>query len=347
MSQLRERGAWRSKGPLRRGLLVGAIAGLAGLLLAGCTGTSPAPAPTHSVLPQPKAMSAQQIRSLDVCALIAQSQLSWSLVAVGEVTATRSITSDPAGCAVFIPEQSADDRLPAYAVSLTSWPTARDWAAITAPDRPRLLVDGGVLVSGVVSGAATATVYTDIGVAYRIVALQPTTTDIDRDKELAILRLVARVAAEPPLPTIPWAKGDLLTKDICAAAKAAGLPRSLGLSDPKAGPLVVDSPDARSCSEKRQNAADSPRFQVSSGLADGLDTRGNAETATIAGHSAVQKWDGKTCRLTIAFPGDPALDDRFTDTSSRTTALFMTAERPCSEVAKDADLLIMELDKQS
>jgi len=182
------------------------------------------------------------------------------------------------------------------------------------------------------------------GVGYKVVALKPSPGDLDVRRERAIMSMLLVQASHGALPTIPWSSGNLLARDICAAAKTAGFAQTLGLTDPKPRPIVAVSPDARACEEK-STGDDAPRFQTSAGLVHGLDTGNGAEAATVGGHAATLKQDGTACRAAVAFPGDPALESRFADGSARTTALTVTAQRPCAQVVAAAESLVAELDR--
>lgn len=329
---------------LRRSARSGVAVALASLLLVGCTG-EPAPTATsrHTVPPRPDPLTSEQVRTVDACGLISAYALQRVFFHDGPGDLQVGIAADVSGCEIFVPEAGVELSTPTYRISLTDWPTAEQWPEVTGGERTSR-EGGGWLVVGPPSDAQEVFGYTARGFGYRVLALKPAPGDLDVRRERAIMSMLLQEASRGSLPTIPWTGGNLLSRDICAAAKTAGLAQTLGLTDPKSRPVVAASPDARACAEKATGSNDS-RFQVSAGLVGGLDTGGGAEAETIAGHAAVQKQDGPICRVTIEFPGDQALETRFTEGGARTTALTVIAQRPCAEVVAAAGPLVEELDR--
>jgi len=329
--------------------------GAVGLAFAGCAGgPTPTAATTYTVPARPEPLASEDVRSVDGCALISAHVLQRVFFHEGPGELHLGMAPDVAGCDVFMSDAGAD---PAgagpvdlvYRISPTAWPTAKEWPQVTGGERTSH-EGGGWLVVGPDNDAQELYAYLPHalgygyagGMGYKVVALKPSPGDVDVRREKAIMSLLLTEASHGSLVTIPWSRGNLLMRDICAAAKTSGLAQALGLTKPR--PLVAVSPDARTCEEQATDG-DDPRFTVSAGLVTGLDTGAGAVAATVAGHTAVQRQDGKACRVTIAFPGDPALEPRVAEGSPRTTALTVTAQRPCAEVAAVAEPLVAELDR--
>lgn len=336
----------------RRGALAGLIA-VAGLLLSGCAaGATPSATASHTPPPRPEALASEQVRAVDGCALISAYVLQRVFFHDGPGDLHLGIAADVGGCDVFMADAGAGPAEPVYRISLAAWPTAKQWPEVTGGARTSK-EGGGWLVVGTDSDAQEMYGYiprslgdgsAPRGVGYKVVALKPSAGDLDVRRETAIMSMILVEASHGALPTIPWSHGNLLTRDICAAAKTAGLAQALGLTDPEPRPLVVMSPDARSCAEKA-TGGDSPRFQVSAGLVNALDTGTGAESATIGGHQASLMQEGSICRVTIAYPGDSAVVSRVADGGARTTALTVTAGRPCAQVVAAAEPFVALLDR--
>lgn len=322
----------------RRAALSGAATIVAASLLAACTADPPVPKRTTP--PQPPAMSSESARALDVCGLIPEGVLGMTFQAEGAVTT--GIGTAPGGCDVTITAPGSGARS-AYTIVPIAWPGAAEWSRIAGGPRSSAQGGGWLVVGAQDQPPQTAVAYTKRGIAYRITAANPGAGDRDVRREQAILSLLLTSAAKTSVPEITWSRGALLAEDLCAAATAAGFPQRLGLADPEPRPLAATSPDARSCTEKAADGKN-PRFQVHAALVNGLDTAGGAQKASIGGHEAVQTWDGRMCRTTIAFPDDPALTGRVAPGGPHTTALSVTVERPCAQVADAAAALVEQLD---
>lgn len=310
------------------------------LLLAGCTG-APTVTETRTAPPRPAPMAAEQVRAVDGCALISAYVLRRVFFHDGPGELHLGISADAAGCDVFLSDEGVPSAEPVYRISPASWPTAKQWSEVTGGGRTSHQ-GGGWLIVGSDTDAQELSGYSPRGIGFTVVPLEPSPGDLDVRRETAIMSMLLTRLDRGALPSIPWTRGTLLDRDVCAAAKTAGLAQAL--EDPKSGPLVAATPDARTCEEQTSDG-ENPRLRVSAGLVRGLDTIGGAETATIAGHAAVQQQDGATCRVTIAFPGDPALESRFAEGSARTTALTVTALRPCASVVAAVEPLVAELDR--
>ncbi|WP_285725520.1 hypothetical protein [Psychromicrobium xiongbiense] len=303
-----------------------------------------------STPPRPAPASMEQMRALNVCALLPLSDLRATLTSLGGAQAWRALGRDPDTCDIYTDDRSGSTarptatvlpllQLPAVSVSVDNFPDQDTWSHNFSEGSYLRLdsVPGGWLAAPSTGTGKVSHAYSAKGYAFTLIA----GSSADSRASAAIGKILLNALdSGTSAPEIAWAPHSIFTADLCALAQSSSFTNTL---EPQFGKVFA----AKNATHRSCDLGKAPTYVNLSATLDS-GTSAGASTLTIARHPATLSEGPGSCQLKVTFPDDPAVVGRTIPGSGIPTLSVTTIQdKPdCATLVTATTALVAELDKR-